>query len=77
MLDEVNVNTNFMFEGCNNLRELRLDYCSTQTINYIISSYNFPTGMTDKYERRVIYYKKADISELELPDGWKFVYAGE
>lgn len=61
-----------IFSNCTSLRELCLDNCSIDTISKIINSANFPTG-TINGEKRKIYYKKADVSELTEPEGWEFV----
>jgi surface protein len=66
-------NTNFMFSSCSSLHTLRLDNCSNNTINKIITSYNFPTGLING-ETRKIYCRQANAAGLTAPDGWKFVF---
>jgi surface protein len=61
-----------MFAGCTSLTELRLDNCSKDTINKIITSLQFPT-FTDGSTHR-IYCKQANVSGLTPPTGWTFTY---
>lgn len=72
--DMANVgNTANMFNACNMLWELRLDNCSYDTINKIITSEGFPTdthpieGLTRK-----IYVKEENAAGLTPPTNWKF-----
>jgi hypothetical protein len=65
--------TENMFSGCVNLRTLRLDNCSNDTINKIITSASFPTGLING-ETRKIYCKQANAAGLTAPDGWEFVF---
>lgn len=64
---------NSMFNGCQALRELRLDNCSRNTINKIITSSNFPTNAIDGVTR-TIYCKEANVAGLTAPNGWVFSY---
>jgi surface protein len=71
--DTSNVTTvNYMFNSCNLLQKLHLNNCSSDTISRIINSNRFPTG-TVNGEKRKIYYKVADITNLTEPEGWEFV----
>jgi surface protein len=62
-----------MFDACQSLHTLRLDNCSNDTINKIITSYNFPkeaiTGVT-----KTIYCKRANAQGLTPPTNWVFSY---
>lgn len=61
-----------MFQGCALLQTLRLDDCSVDTINKIITSSGFPTGLING-EPRKIWCKKAVADEIgTLPTGWVF-----
>lgn len=62
-----------IFGLCDKLRVLRLDNCSNDTIDKIISSYRFPTGTIDG-ETRKIYCKRENAAGLTAPDGWEFIY---
>lgn len=61
-----------MFSGCTKLTTLRLDNCSNDTINKIITSSNFPT-FTDGTTHN-IYCKQANVNGLTPPTGWTFTY---
>ena len=81
-----NVSFTNAFYRCRVLRTLRLDNCPGDTINKIITSTNFPTGViTDSSGKEIlddegntiprkIYCKQANAEGLTLPDGWEFVY---
>ena len=60
------------FQYCNKLHTLRLDNCSKDTINKIITSIGFPTGLVDG-EPRKIYVNPDNIGDLPVPKGWIFV----
>ena len=62
-----------MLDGCNKLHTLRLDNCSNDTINKIITSYNFPTGAISGITRK-IYCKQDNATGLTAPTNWQFVY---
>ena len=62
-----------MFKNCKNLQELRLDNCSYDTINKIITSVDFPTGTIDGVTRK-IYCKEENAAGLTAPYGWEFIY---
>jgi surface protein len=61
-----------MFMSCDALTTLRLDNCSNDTINKIITSLLFPT-FTDGSTHR-IYCKQANAAGLTPPQGWTFTY---
>ena len=72
-----------MFDGCQSLLVLRLDNCSNDTIDKIITHGSLPTGMVNDVPgvgtaTRKLYCKRANARGLEerLPDGWEFVYVG-
>ena len=62
-----------IFYSCRSLHTLRLDNCSNDTINKIITSSGFPTG-TIEGVTRTIYCKEANAAGLTAPDGWVFEY---
>lgn len=62
-----------MFSGCDNLVALRLDNCNNATIDKIINSSNFPTGLVEGKVRK-IYCTQENRGNLEPPLGWEFVY---
>ena len=68
-----------MFYNCNKLHDLRLDNCSNDTINKIISDSKFPTGFIIDSEGneipRKIFCKEAETKGLTVPLGWVFVDA--
>ena len=61
------------FSDCSKLHTLRLDNCPNDTINKIITSTGFPTGLVNGATRK-LYCKQANAEGLTLPDGWEFVY---
>ena len=61
----------YMFENCNELHTLRLDNCSTDTINKITTSIGFPTGKTTSGKDRTIYCKEENFVGVVYPGGWK------
>lgn len=73
------------FYRCRVLRTLRLDNCPGDTINKIITSTGFPTGViTDSSGKEIlddegntiprkIYVNPDNIGDLTAPDGWIFV----
>ena len=62
----------YFLSGSTSLHTLRLDNCSNDTINKIITSRNFPT-FTDG-SIHTIYCKRANASGLTPPQGWTFSY---
>ena len=68
----------YMLDGCTSLHTLRLDYCNEDTINKILTSSNFPTGTpttgSGTGELRLLYCEERNAANIQLPDGWKFVY---
>ena len=60
-----------MLENCTALRILNLANCSKDTVNDIITSKNFPTGLVDG-QLRVIYCKEEASDGLTVPYGWTF-----
>ena len=67
-----NYDVQSMFYYCNKLQELRLDNCSKDTINRIITSSGFPTNSISGVTRK-IYVKQANVSGLTAPTNWVFV----
>jgi surface protein len=65
--------TMMIFGGCNALHTLRLDNCSNDTINKIITSMGFPTNVIDGVTRK-IYVKEANVQGLTAPSGWQWEY---
>lgn len=67
---------NYIFQSCSKLHTLRLDNCSNDTINKIITSSKFPTGTITDSEgntiTRKIYCKETNAEGLTEPDGWVF-----
>ena len=62
-----------MFGRCYNLQELRLDNCSKDTINKIITSQGFPTEPITGVIHRKIYINPNEIGTLIPPRNWAFV----
>lgn len=60
-----------MFKDCVALRILNLANCSKDTVNDIITSSNFPTGLVNG-QLRVIYCKEEASDGLTVPYGWTF-----
>ena len=60
-----------MFSGCSSLHTLRLDNCSNDTINKIITSPNFPTNAISGVIR-TIYCKEENATGLTAPINWVF-----
>lgn len=74
--DMTNVtNASYMLQSCDKLQELRLDNCSNDTINKIITSAWFPTGTINGATKK-IYCKEENAADLVAPDGWEFIYIG-
>ena len=73
-----------MLERCENLHTLILYNCDYNTINKIITSSEFPTGLIKiNGITRKMYVQEANIinpdnkdERLTAPDGWEFVYIG-
>lgn len=67
----------YAFHNCNSLHTIRLDNCDQFTIQLIIESNGFPTGVIEGVTRK-IYVKKANIQTtvglLKPPNNWEFVY---
>ena len=76
IIEDTNSYTGFMFAYCYALQELRLDNCSNDTINKIITSYAFPTNAIDGVTR-TIYCKEENIGDLVAPTNWVFSYVTE
>lgn len=64
---------NYAFYNCNSLHTIRLDNCYKSTIQLIIESNGFPTGVIEGVTRK-IYVKRANVSFLNPPNNWEFVY---
>jgi surface protein len=69
-------NTNNMLQNCKALHTLRLDNCSNDTINKIITSKNFPTNAIEGVTRK-IYCKESEATGLTAPTNWVFEYVEE
>ena len=65
--------TSSMFSNCTSLHTLRLDNCSNDTINKIITSSNFPTNAIAGVTRK-IYVKEANAAGLTPPTNWIFEF---
>jgi surface protein len=65
---------NNILTNCNNLLTLCLDDCSNDTINNIVNSMGFPTGLTSDGKQRDIRCRQANAEGITLPDGWNFSY---
>ena len=71
--DMTNVtSTTNMFYNCKKLHTLRLDNCYNDTINKIITSTGFPTGLVDG-EIRKMWVSPKYVADLTAPDGWEFI----
>ena len=68
--------SSYMLDGCTSLHTLRLDNCSRDTINKIITSSNFPTNAIDGVTR-TIYCKEEEAWDLTPPTNWVFEYIKE
>ena len=62
-----------IFWNCNKLHTLRLDNCSNDTINKIITSSHFPTNAITGVTRK-IYCKEENAAGLTAPTNWVFEY---
>ena len=60
-----------MFASCTSLTTLRLDNCSNDTINKIITGMNFPKFTSGTHK---IYCKEENVQGLTAPQGWSFSY---
>lgn len=69
-------NTDNMLAGSllGSFSKLRLDNCSRNTIEKIITSEGFPTS---DYGTHEIYVKSSRINNLTPPEGWVFVYVSD
>ena len=65
--------TSSMFAACTSLQTLRLDNCSYDTINKIITSYLFPTKVINGVTRK-IYCKEKNARGLVAPTNWVFEF---
>jgi surface protein len=65
-----------MFYNCSKLYTLRLDNCSNDTINNIITTMGFPTN-TIEGQVRTIYCKSENAAGLTPPTNWVFSYIEE
>jgi hypothetical protein len=63
----------YMFSGCSKLHTLRLDNCSNDTINKIITSSGFPIKTIEGVTRK-IYCKEENAAGLTAPTNWIFEY---
>jgi surface protein len=74
--DMTNVSTsniNNMLQNCKALHTLRLDNCSNDTINKIITSKNFPTNAIEGVTRK-IFCKESEAAGLTAPENWVFEF---
>ena len=71
--DMSKTNASLMFIDCNNLQELRLDYCSAETVEKIIYESDLPTNTITGVTRK-IYVKQANAAGLTAPINWVFEY---
>ena len=60
------------FYGCSSLHTIRLDNCSSDTINKVISSSEFPTNTISGVTRK-IYVNRNNVAGLTAPENWVFV----
>jgi surface protein len=60
------------FYSCSSLHTIRLDTCSYDTINKVISSSEFPTNTIEGVTRK-IYVNRDNIADLTAPDNWFFI----
>ena len=67
---------NGIFRNCNLLHTIRLDNCSNDTINKIITSKNFPITAIEGVTR-TIYCKEENAAGLTPPTNWTFSYVTE
>ena len=65
-----------MFANCTSLHTIRLDNCSNDSINMILSSYYFPTDIIEGVTR-TIYCKESEAQGLTPPTNWVFSYVIE
>ena len=63
----------YVFRSCTSLHTLRLDNCSNDTINKIITSAYFPTNEIKGITRK-IYCKEENAAGLTEPTNWKFEF---
>ena len=75
-LTKVSSSYSYMFSSCTSLHTLRLDNCSNDTINKIITSKGFPTNAIDGVTR-TIYCKEENAAGLTPPTNWVFSYVTE
>ena len=68
--------TNNMFRYCTSLHIIRLDNCSNDTINKIITSSGFPTDAIEGVTR-TIYCKEENAADLTAPTNWVFSFITE
>ena len=72
-LENLKYSAEYMFNGCNKLHTIRLDNCSNDTINRIITSYGFPTNAIEGVTRK-IYCKEENAAGLTPPTNWVFEF---
>jgi surface protein len=65
-----------MLGGCTCLHTLRLDNCSNDTINKIITSSSFPTNAISGVTKK-IFCKESEAAGLTPPTNWVFEYVAE
>jgi surface protein len=63
----------YMLQNCDSLHTLRLDNCSNDTINKIITSDSFPTNAIEGVTRK-IFCKKSEAAGLTAPTNWVFEF---
>lgn len=64
-----------MFRNCYALKEIRLDNCNSDTISKIIgANAGLPREAFADGTKGKLYVKSANVTNLEPPDHWKFVY---
>lgn len=73
--DYSNIGSNHqdIFRNCHALKELRLNNCSNYTIKEIIRYLDKFDHLADGSLAK-IYVKRKNVTDLEAPQGWEFVY---
>jgi surface protein len=73
--DYSNIGSNHqdIFRNCHALKELKLNNCSKYTIKEIIKYLDEFDHLADGSLAK-IYVKRENVTDLEAPRGWKFVY---
>ena len=72
-MSKVTYNRDRMFGNCTSLHTLRLNNCSNDTINKIITSAGFPTNAIEGVTR-TIYCKESEVTGFTPPENWVFSY---